>query len=665
MARKIVVTSALPYANGPIHIGHLLEYLQTDIWVRFQKMCGNQCFYFCADDTHGTPIMISAKSADITPEELIGQVHKEHLDDFTGFMIEFDNYHSTHSPENKEFSELIFKRLNEAGSIVKKDVEQAYCEKCQMSLPDRYIRGVCPKCKAEEQYGDSCENCSSTYRPTELINPYCATCGTTPVMQTSEHYFFKLADYEDRLKQLFSEGHIQQSVANKLNEWFAAGLKDWDISRDGPYFGFKIPGEENKFFYVWLDAPIGYMASAKNYCDNNGIDFDALWNNTDNELYHFIGKDIMYFHALFWPAMLMGSGFKTANKLFVHGFLTVNGAKMSKSRGTFIKAGTYLKHMNPEHLRYYYAGKLTDNIDDIDLSFEDFINRINSDLVGKFANLASRSGPMLTKKLDSRLGSLDENGKALFDKLINAKTQIIDDYENLRYSSAVRTITSLADQANRYVEQNQPWMTIKTDKEKTRTILTAVLNSMKVITTYLKPILPDFTKKVEQFLNVEELKFKDLETPLENCTINKFQRLAERIEKSEVLAMVEESKETQEPAQAAEVEPIAQECTIEDFAKIDLRVAKVIQAESVEGADKLLRLKLDLGGIEKTVMAGIAQAYKPEDLMNKIVICLANLKPRKMKFGVSEGMILAAGPGGKDICMLTIDPGATPGQKVS
>jgi methionyl-tRNA synthetase len=592
-------------------------------------------------------------------------VHKEHLDDFTGFMIEFDNYHSTHSPENKEFSELIFKRLNEAGSIVKKDVEQAYCEKCQMSLPDRYIRGVCPKCKAEEQYGDSCENCSSTYRPTELINPYCATCGTTPVMQTSEHYFFKLADYEDRLKQLFSEGHIQQSVANKLNEWFAAGLKDWDISRDGPYFGFKIPGEENKFFYVWLDAPIGYMASAKNYCDNNGIDFDDLWNSTDNELYHFIGKDIMYFHALFWPAMLMGSGFKTANKLFVHGFLTVNGAKMSKSRGTFIKADTYLKHLNPEHLRYYYAGKLTDNIDDIDLSFEDFVNRINSDLVGKFANLASRSGPMLTKKLDSRLGRLDEDGKALLDKLINAKTQIVDDYENLRYSSAVRTITSLADQANRYVEQKQPWMTIKTDKEKTRTTLTAVLNSMKVITTYLKPILPDFAKKVEQFLNVEELKFNDLETPLENCIINQFQRLAERIEKSEVLAMVEESKETQEPAQAAEVEPIAQECTIEDFAKIDLRVAKVIEANKVEGADKLLRLKLDLGGIEKTVMAGIAQAYKPEDLQDKLVICLANLKPRKMKFGVSEGMILAAGPGGKDICMLTIDEGATPGQKVS
>ncbi|MHC4292882.1 MAG: methionine--tRNA ligase, partial [Planctomycetota bacterium] len=391
MARKIVVTSALPYANGPIHIGHLVEYLQTDIWVRFQKLCGNECYYFCADDTHGTPIMISAKNQGITPEKLIEEVHKEHLNDFRGFLIEFDNYYTTHSPENKELSELIFQRLNEAGSIVKKDVEQAYCEKCQMSLPDRYIRGVCPKCKTAEQYGDSCESCSATYRPTELINPYCATCGTTPVMQTSEHYFFKLADYEDKLKQLFSEGHIQQSVSNKLEEWFTAGLKDWDISRDGPYFGFKIPGEKNKFFYVWLDAPIGYMASAKNYCNNNSIDFDTLWNSEENELYHFIGKDIMYFHALFWPAMLMGSGHKTANKLFVHGFLTVNGAKMSKSRGTFIKAGTYLKHLHPEYLRYYYAGKLTDNIDDIDLSFEDFVNRINSDLVGKFANLASRS----------------------------------------------------------------------------------------------------------------------------------------------------------------------------------------------------------------------------------------------------------------------------------
>ncbi|MFC1738320.1 methionine--tRNA ligase [Planctomycetota bacterium] len=661
MPRKIVVTSALPYANGPIHIGHLVEYIQTDIWVRFQKMCQNQSFYFCADDTHGTPIMISAKAAGISPEELIERVHIEHQKDFSGFLIEFDNYYSTHSPENRRFSELIFNKLNKAGSITKRQVRQAYCENCKMSLPDRYIRGVCPRCKAENQYGDSCELCSATYRPTELINPYCATCKATPVMKTSEHYFFKLADYEERLTDLITKGHTQKSVTNKLNEWFTAGLKDWDISRDGPYFGFKIPGEENKFFYVWLDAPIGYMASAKNYCDKNNLDFDTLWNSEQYELYHFIGKDIMYFHALFWPAMLMGAGFKTANKLFVHGFLTVNGAKMSKSRGTFIKAGTYLKHLHPEYLRYYYASKLTDTIDDIDLNVDDFVNKINSDLVGKFANLASRSGPMLTKKLNSQLGRLDEKGKELIDKLTGAKKRIIKDYENLRYASAVRTITALADEANRFVEQNQPWLTVKTDLEKTRTILTAVINAVRIITAYLKPILPGYAQKVEKFLNVDELKFDNLETPLENCKINKFRRLAERVDKGKVLTMMEESKETQSSQPQAD----APECTIEEFAKIDLRIAKVIKAELVEGADKLLRLKLDVGGLEKTILAAIAQAYKPDELTGKIVIYLANLKPRKMRFGLSEGMILAAGTGGKDIYMLTADSGAKTGQKIT
>ena len=462
MARKIVVTSALPYANGPIHIGHLVEYLQTDIWVRFQKTLGNECLYFCADDTHGTPIMISARKAGISPEELIEGVYKEHRADFDSFHIEFDNYYTTHSSENRQFSELIFSRLNEAGSIARRDVEQAYCENCRMSLPDRFIRGTCPRCKAENQYGDSCEICSATYRPTELINPYCATCRAKPVLKTSEHYFFKLADYEQQLKELINTGHTQKSVANKLDEWFKAGLKDWDISRDGPYFGFKIPGEENKFFYVWLDAPIGYMASVKNYCDKNKLDFDKLWNSDEYELYHFIGKDIMYFHALFWPAMLIGAGFKPADKLFVHGFLTVNGEKMSKSRGTFIKASTYVKYLNPEYLRYYYASKLTDGIGDIDLNFEDFISKTNSDLVGKFANLSSRSGPMLTKKLGGRLGQLDGEGGELIGKLVGAKEQIIQDYEGLNFAAVVRTLTALADEANRYVEQNQPWATVKT-----------------------------------------------------------------------------------------------------------------------------------------------------------------------------------------------------------
>jgi methionyl-tRNA synthetase len=680
MPRKIAVTSALPYANGPIHIGHLVEYLQTDIWVRFQKMCGNECLYFCADDTHGTPVMISARAAGISPEELIEEMHKEHKKDFDSFYIEFDNYYSTHSPENKQFSELIFNRLNEAGSIVTKEVEQTYCENCKMSLPDRFVRGTCPKCKAENQYGDSCEVCSTTYQPADLINPYCSTCGAIPVLKKSTHYFFRLGDYEERLKDLIASGHIQKSVANKLDEWFKAGLKDWDISRDGPYFGFKIPGEKNKFFYVWLDAPIGYMASAKNYCDKNNLDFNKVWPETDSseassngyELYHFIGKDIMYFHSLFFPAMLMGSGYRTADKLFVHGFLTVNGEKMSKSRGTFIKASTFTKHLNPEYLRYYYASKLTDSIDDIDLKFEDFINKINSDLVGKFANLASRSGPMLTKKLEGRLGKLDGQGTELIRKLAGAKEQIIENYENLKYAAVVRTITTLADEANRYVEQNQPWATIKTDLEKTRATLTAVTNAVRILTIYLKPILPKYAEKVEKFLNVDKLDFEDVENVLENHTINKFKRLVERVEEKQGNAMIEESKEaprsggSQSPQSTAaeSTVPFKPECTIEDFAKIDLRIAKVIKAEAVEGADKLLRLELDVGGPQKTVFAGIATAYKPEELNGKIVVYLANLKPRQMRFGLSEGMILAAGTGGKDIFMLSVDVGAKSGQEI-
>jgi methionyl-tRNA synthetase len=646
-------------------MGHLVEYLQTDIWVRFHKMCGDQCLYFCADDTHGTPVMISARAAGIRPEQLIEQMHKEHKADFDGFYVEFDNYYTTHSPENKYFSELIFNRLNEAGSIAKRKIEQTYCEKCRMWLPDRFVRGTCPRCKAEDQYGDSCEVCSATYRPTELINPYCSTCRATPILKTSVHYFVRLADFEKKLKALIAGGHTQKSVANKLDEWFKIGLKDWDISRDGPYFGFKIPGEENKFFYVWLDAPIGYMASAKNYCDRNNLDFDKLWNSGEYELYHFIGKDIVYFHALFFPATLIGAGFKPANKLFVHGFLTVNGEKMSKSRGTFINANTYIKHLNPEYLRYYYAGKLTGGIEDIDLKTEDFINKTNSDLVGKLANIASRSGPMLTKKLDSRLGQLDEKGAQLISKLAAAKDQIIRDYEGLNYASVVRTIIALADDANRYVERNQPWVTVKTDLEKTRTTLTAVINAVRILTIYLKPILPKYAEKVEKFLNVDKLSFADVETVLANHNINEFERLIERIDEKQVNAMIEESKETQdsEPA-AAPVEPIKPECTIEDFAKIDLRIAKVIKAEAVEGADKLLRLDLDVGGLRKSVLAAIARMYKPDQLNGKIVVCLANLKPRKMRFGLSEGMILAADAGGKDVFMLSVDAGAKPGQKV-
>ncbi|MBN2595132.1 MAG: methionine--tRNA ligase, partial [Sedimentisphaerales bacterium] len=585
MPRKIVVTSALPYANGPIHLGHLVEYLQTDIWVRFQKLCGNECFYFWADDTHGTPIMISARAAGISPEQLIERMHKEHKKDFDDFYIEYDNFYSTHSPENKYFSELIFNRLNEAGSIVTRDVEQAYCENCKMSLPDRFVRGTCPKCKAEDQYGDSCEVCSSTYQPADLINPYCSICRTKPVLRTSKHYFFKLGDYEQQLKELIAGGHTQKSVANKLDEWFTAGLKDWDISRDGPYFGFKIPGEENKYFYVWLDAPIGYMASAKNYCDRNNLDFDTVWNSDEYELYHFIGKDIMYFHALFWPAMLIGSGFKTANKLFIHGFLTVNGEKMSKSRGTFIKASTYIKHLYPEYLRYYYASKLSDGIDDIDLKMEDFVNKINSDLVGKFANIASRSVPMLIKYFNGQLGQLDDKGMQLISSTAVSESDITWGYENLKYAGVVRVISGLADAVNRYIEVNQPWVTVKTDQHRAQTTLTAAINAMRILTIYLKPILPKFAEKVERLLNVNKLTFADIGNILEDHKINDFERLFERIEEEQVNAMVEESKETQapQPTEVEAVEPFKPECTIDDFAKIDLRIAKVIKAEKVEG----------------------------------------------------------------------------------
>jgi methionyl-tRNA synthetase len=673
MSRKIIVTSALPYANGPIHIGHLVEYLQTDIWVRFQKAIGNQCWYFCADDTHGTPIMIKARAEGIEPEQLIKKVYAEHTRDFDKYHIKFDNYYSTHSDENRQLSELIFQRLSEKGSIVKGEIEQAYCENCKMFLPDRFIRGTCPKCKAENQYGDSCDSCGATYQPTDLINPVCATCGTTPVRKKSIHYFFRLADYQQQLKDLMAGGYTGKSVSNKLDEWFSAGLKDWDISRDGPYFGFKIPGEKNKFFYVWLDAPIGYMASCKNYCDKNGLDFEKVWNSNEYELYHFIGKDIMYFHALFWPATLMGSGFRIAKRLFVHGFLTVNGEKMSKSKGTFIKAETYAKHLDPEYLRFYYASKLAGGVEDIDLSLDDFVAKVNSDLVGKLANLASRSVPMLTGKLDSMLGTIDAAGKKLLHQLVSAKEQIISDYENLDYASVMRQIALLADAANKYVEQNKPWDTIKTDAEKTRTVLTTILNAAKILTVYLKPVLPVFAEKIEKILNIAPLSFADIETVLENHKINEYIRLAERVDKDKVQAMLEESKNESAVAKAMAdgqtgqvtlAEPIEPECTIDDFKKVDLRVAKVVKAEKVVGADKLLHLELDIGGITKNVFAGIAQAYVPEQLVGRLVICVANLQSRKMKFGISEGMILAGGSGGKDIFMLGIDSGAKPGQRI-
>jgi methionyl-tRNA synthetase len=667
----MLVTSALPYANAPIHIGHLVEYLQTDIWVRFQKAMGNECLYFCADDTHGTPVMISAKKEGIVPELLIERVHGQHLKDLNDFQVGFDNYYTTHSDENRQFSETIYNRAVKKGAIFKKDIQQAYDEQEQMWLPDRFIKGTCPRCKAENQYGDSCDVCGAHYQPTEMINPVSAVSGNPPVLKESMHYFFRLSDYEQGLKELFSRGYVQKSVQKKLDEWFSAGLKDWDISRDGPYFGFKIPGEDDKYFYVWLDAPIGYMASCKNYCDRNGMDFETVWNRGEYEIYHFIGKDIMYFHALFWPALLMSSDFRLPDKLFVHGFLTVNGQKMSKSKGTFVMARTYLNHLDPQHLRYYYASKLTGDVGDIELNLDDFVNRVNSDLVGKLTNLASRSGPMLTKKLDGMLGSLDEEGKSLLSALTEAKEEIIQAYENLNYAAAIRKIAALADLCNKYVENQQPWTTIKTDPEGTRTTLTTILNAVKVLTIYLKPVLPEYAEKIEQFLAVDSLTFFDVGTMLEDHKINNFVRLIERVEKEKVAAMVEESKQQapeqkveKEQSSAIATEPLEAECMFEDFMKVDLRIARIASASAVEGADKLLQLELDLGGVTKNVFAGIAKAYQPQDLVGRLVMCVANLKPRKMRFGISEGMVCAAGPGGQEIFLLSPDSGAQPGQRV-
>jgi methionyl-tRNA synthetase len=671
MTRRILVTAALPYANGSIHIGHLVEYLQTDIWARFQKLRGHDCIYCCADDTHGTPIMIRARQEGIEPEQLIEAMHEEHQRDFAGFDVGFDNYYTTHSPENREFAEKIYLSNKEAGHIATRDVEQAYCEKDAMFLPDRFVKGTCPKCQAEDQYGDQCEVCSATYAPTDLKDARCSLCGTPPIRKSSEHLFFKLNDFADSLKEFIDGDHVHEQVRNKLQEWFEQGLRDWDISRDAPYFGFEIPGEKNKYFYVWLDAPIGYIASTQNYCDRVGRNYKEFWNDPQAEIYHFIGKDITYFHALFWPAMLMGSGFNTPKRIQIHGFLTVNGVKMSKSRGTFINAATYLKHLDPQYLRYYFACKLGPATEDIDLNIEDFAARVNSNLVGKIANLVSRSASMLNKSLDGKLGTVGSDGQALLSRLQDASESIAEDYEQVRFSTAVRKICDLADDVNRYFDNQKPWVQIKSDPEAARETLTVALNASKLLTLYLKPILPAYAEKVERILNIAPLTWNGENECLENHTIGPFERLIERVEIEKVNQMIEESKEEQiqqeqpqgEPSEI-EKEPIAEQITFDDFTKVDLRVALVAHAEAVEGANKLLRLKLDLGSETREVLAGLSKSHDPEQLIGKQVVMCANLAPRKMKFGVSEGMVLAAGPGGKDIFVLEVENGAQPGQRV-
>lgn len=671
--RKILVTSALPYANGSIHLGHMVETIQTDIWARFQKLRGHDCIYVCADDAHGTAIMLTAEKLGITPEQQIENMQDEHQQDFADFSIDFDNYHTTHSTENRELSSLIYQRLKANGHIAERDITQAFDPEKQLFLADRYIKGTCPKCKSPDQYGDNCEVCSATYQPLDLINPKSVISGSTPVARESKHLFFTLPQFAEYLKDWTRAGHLQPEVANKLAEWLDAGLQEWDISRDAPYFGFEIPGEPGKYFYVWLDAPIGYMASFKNYCTREGIDFDSYWaKGSDAELYHFIGKDIINFHALFWPAMLNSADFRTPTKICAHGFLTVDGKKMSKSRGTFINARTYLDHLNPEYLRYYYASKLTGGIDDLDLSLDDFVQRVNSDLVGKVVNIASRTAKFVTKIGGTLSDEIAE--PTLWEQFINAGGSIAQHYENRDYSRAMREIMALADAANEYIAAQAPWsMAKEADREaEVQAVCSLGINLFRVLMTYLKPVLPVTAEAAEEFLNLT-LDWSQVPTYLAGHQINSFKPLMQRVDSDKVKAMVEASKEEAAPGQVHTPEPqgwlakdpIADEIEFADFAKVDLRIAKIAKAEHVEGADKLLRLTLDLGsGETRNVFAGIKSAYNPEDLVGKHTVMVANLKPRKMKFGMSEGMVLAAGPGGKELYILEPGEGAEPGMRV-
>ncbi len=668
--RKILVTSALPYANGPIHLGHLVEYIQTDIWVRFQKQRGNTCYYICADDTHGTPIMLRADSEGITPEQLIAQVEQDHRADFKDFGVLFDNFHSTHSEENKHLSELIYTRLRDAGHISQRTITQAFDPVKKMFLPDRFIKGDCPKCDAKEQYGDNCEVCGATYSPTELKNAVSVISGEKPIEKESEHYFFNLADFTEQLKDwTTAKGHLQPEVKNKMAEWLENGLQQWDISRDAPYFGFEIPDAPGKYFYVWMDAPVGYMASFKNFCAKKDLDFDQFWAlDSDVELYHFIGKDIIYFHALFWPAMLSGAGFRTPSAVFAHGFLTVNGEKMSKSRGTFIKARTYLEHLNPEYLRYYFAAKLTDGIDDLDLNFDDFSQRVNSDLVGKVVNIASRCSGFIKKRFDGKLSATCSETE-LFQHFVAANTEIAELYENREFGKAMREIMALADKANQYIDEKKPWLVAKEDNKdaELHDICSMGINLFRLLIAYLKPVIPALAENAESFLNIESQAWPEQAQPLLDHAINKFKPLMTRVEADKIAAIVEASQDNLKKIQtpkAKQFEAIADTIEFDDFAKIDLRIAKIIKAEHVEGADKLLQLTVDIGDETRNILAGIKSAYAPEDLEGKLTLVVANLKPRKMRFGLSEGMVLAAGPGGKDLWVLNPDQGAQAGMRV-
>lgn len=681
MSRKMLVTCALPYANGAIHLGHMLEHIQADIWVRFQRMRGNEIYFVCADDAHGTPIMLNAAKQGITPEQLIEKAKTDHIADFKGFNISFDNYHSTHSEENREITTEMYKKLRANGFIKSRVISQLFDPEKQMFLPDRFVKGTCPKCKAEDQYGDNCEVCASTYSPMDLISPRSAVSGATPIVKESEHFFFDLPSFEGMLKEWTRSGSLQSEIANKMQEWFESGLQQWDISRDAPYFGFPIPDAENKFFYVWLDAPIGYMASFKNLCDRNGLNFDEFWKkDSETELYHFIGKDIVYFHSLFWPAMLDGCELRKPTNVFAHGYVTVDGVKMSKSRGTFIQASTYLKHIDPECLRYYYAAKLNERIEDLDLSLEDFVQRVNSDIVNKLVNLASRNASFIAKRFEGKLADKLEN-EALFAEFIAQSEQIAAHYENREFNKAIRLIMDLCDKANKYVDDKAPWVIAKQEgcEAELQAVCSMGIELFRVLMSYLKPVLPQLAERAEAFLQ-SELTWDNIQQPLLGQNVAPFKSLFSRLEKKQIDAVIEETKalfaaqnkaEDKKGKQKVEntentaVEPIAAEITIDDFAKLDLRVAKVISCEAVPESNKLLKFQLDLGDHQRQVLSGIKAAYNnPEELVGRFVIMVANLAPRKMKFGVSEGMILSAGTGGADLFLLSADEGIRPGMQV-
>ncbi len=669
--RDILITSALPYANGSIHLGHMLEYIQTDIWTRFQRVRGNKAIWMWASDAHGTPIMLAAQRDGIEPQQLIDAMKAEHEQDFIDFQLSFDNFHTTHSPENRQCAELIYQRLREAGHIESRTIEQLYDPEAGMFLPDRFVKGECPKCGTAEQYGDACEHCSSTYDATDLINPVSVVSGAAPEKRDSEQFFFKLGHFEDMLREWTQGDQLQPEISNKLKEWFEDGLQDWDISRNKPYWGFEIPDAPGKYFYVWMDAPIGYMGSHLHYVGEDQAAFDHHWaSDSTSELYHFIGKDIAYFHTLFWPAVLHGSGHRKPSAVFCHGFLTVDGAKMSKSRGTFIKARTYLDNLPPEYLRYYFATKLNNKVEDIDLNLEDFVARVNSDLVGKIINIASRCAGFITSRFDGQLAaSLPQTN--LFEQSAHAAESIATHYENREFGRAMREIVALADDANQYIAENAPWTLIKQEgqEQQVQQICTLGINLFKNLVIYLKPVLPTIAEKTEAFLQVEPYNWSDSASPLTSHTIGKFKPMISRIEPASIAAIVEASKQDLEETAAPVTgplaeDPISEEIDYEQFARIDLRVATITSAEHVKGADKLLQLTLDLGGETRNVFAGIKSAYQPEQLVGRQTVMVANLKPRKMRFGMSEGMVLAAGPGGSDLFVLSPDEGALAGMRV-